>query len=122
MFVGNLSFDTTDVELRELFSQAGQVVSVSMPTDRETGRPRGFGFVEFASEQDAEAAITKLDGHELAGRALRVSEASERAPRGAPGAGGGDRTPGFGPDRRPAFRPRPKGSRRNLRSRKRSIW
>jgi RNA recognition motif-containing protein len=121
VFVGNLNFDTTADELRELFSQAGRVVDVAVPPDRNTGRPRGFAFVEFATGEEASAAIERFDGQELAGRTLRVNEAGER-PAGSkpqrPSFGGGG---GFGTDR-PAFRPRPKGSRRNIRSRKRSVW
>jgi RNA recognition motif-containing protein len=130
LFVGNLDFQTTSEELRTLFAQAGQVVSVSVPMDRTTGRPRGFAFVEFSTTDEASAALTKFNGYELSGRALRVNEAGEkpapRAPRAfgsAPGGGGGDNGGGgFGFNDRPGFRPKPKGSRRNLRSRKRSIW
>lgn len=117
MFVGNLSFQTTSSELETLFAEAGEVVKVVLPTDRDTGRPRGFGFVEFSSDEAAAAAITKFHGFELDGRNLRVNEAEERPARspgfGRPFAGGGDA------ERRP---PRPKGSRRNIRGRKRSIW
>ena len=121
MFVGNLSFDTTPGELETLFASAGEVVKVVLPTDRDTGRPRGFGFVEFTSDEGANAAIEKFHNFELRGRNLRVNEAQERAP----GSGGGGGGAGFGrsfgaPDqgRRP---PRPKGSRRNIRSRKRGF-
>jgi RNA recognition motif-containing protein len=116
LFVGNLSFDTTSEQLRELFAKAGEVVSVTLPTDRETGRPRGFAFVELSSSEQAATATQKFNGYELGGRALRVNEATERAPRrpSLPTANG------FGMDE-PAFRPRPKGSRRNLRGRKRSF-
>jgi RNA recognition motif-containing protein len=96
--------------LRELFAAAGEVVSVTVPTDRDTGRPRGFAFVELSTVEQAAAAASKLDGHELNGRALRVNEATER-----PGGGGGSR--GFSADARPP-RSRPSGSRRNLRARK----
>jgi RNA recognition motif-containing protein len=92
------------------------VVSVTVPTDRDTGRPRGFAFVELSTPEQAAAAIEKLNGHELGGRALRVNEATERAPGGPsfrPG-GGGPGGPG-------GFRPRPKGSRRNVRARKRGF-
>jgi RNA recognition motif-containing protein len=120
VFVGNLSFDTTSSELEQLFASAGEVVKVVLPTDRETGRPRGFGFVEFASDEAAEAAISKFHNFEHRGRNLRVNEAEER-PQGAPGGGGGGFNRSFGaPDqgRRP---PRPKGSRRNIRGRKRGL-
>ena len=95
-----------------------------MPTDRMTGRPRGFAFVEFDTPEQASEAIQKFDGFELSGRRLRVNEATEE--RRGPGGGGGG---GYGGDRsfasppKPGKRPnRPKGSRRNARARKRSIW
>ncbi len=125
----------------------GEVVDLFIPTDRATGRPRGFAFVEFASSEEAVKAVEKLDGHELGGRQLRVSEAAERRPRsprmprgprygggppagggdffesdwggGAPrGGGGGGGGAGGGAAARIA---RPKGSRRNLRRKKRSL-
>lgn len=117
IFVGNLSFQTTSEELESLFRQAGDVVSVVVPTDRDTGRPRGFGFVEFASEEAAADAISRFHGVELGGRNLRVNEAEDRPPRSS--SGFGRPYPGGGnSERRP---PRPKGSRRNIRGRKRSI-
>ena len=95
LYVGNLSFDTTDDSLRAAFSEDGRTVSeVTIMTDRDTGRPRGFGFVEMGSGQDAQAAITALDGVELDGRNIKVNEAKEREPRrggGGGGGGGGDR-------------------------------
>ena len=131
VFVGNLNFDTTDEELRQLFSQVAEPTSVAVPTDRMTGRPRGFAFVEFSTDEEAQQAIQRFDGYELAGRKLRVNEAMERPPRsasagfgarpyggGGAGAGAGDR---FGADRF-GPRPKPRGSRRNVRARKRSIW
>ncbi len=117
LFVGNLDFKTTSEELRSLFAQAGEVVSVSLPTDRETGRPRGFAFVEYANDEQAEAAVQKFNGYELAGRPLRVNEAGAKPA----GGGGGARSGAFGRDDRPAFAPRPKGSRRNVRARKRGF-
>ena len=103
-----------------LFVQYGEVAGVSVPTDRMTGRPRGFAFVEFVRPEDAVQAIKQLDGHELGGRRLRVNEATDRP---APGGGGGYGGPASGRAFRPAPRaPRPKGSRRNARARKRSIW
>jgi cold-inducible RNA-binding protein len=92
IYVGNLSFTATDVEIRTLFSQHGAVESVSLPTDRETGRPRGFGFVEM-SQADAARAIQNLNGKDLGGRALRVNEAEDkpRAGGGRSGGGGGYR-------------------------------
>lgn len=87
IYVGNLPFSTTDGELRNLFGQHGTVESVSLPTDRETGRPRGFGFVEM-SQADAARAIQALNGHDLGGRQLRVNEAQDK-PRGGGNRGGG---------------------------------
>jgi RNA recognition motif-containing protein len=98
-------------------------VSVTVPSDRDTGRPRGFAFVEMATAEQAAAAIAQFDGRELNGRNLRVNEAAERPAR-AGGFGGGDsggRGFGGGGFAPPAPRPRPKGSRRNLRARKRSL-
>jgi RNA recognition motif-containing protein len=91
IFVGNISFDATEQDLNDLFSGDGrQVDRVSIVTDRETGRPRGFAFVEMGSEADASAAISALDGQELHGRALRVNEAHDK-PRGGGGGGRGGR-------------------------------
>ena len=81
IYVGNLPFSATDAELRELFAQHGTVESVSIITDRDTGRPRGFGFVEM-SRADASRAIQNLNGKELGGRPLRVNEAQERSSGG----------------------------------------
>ncbi|HWX69789.1 MAG TPA: RNA-binding protein [Steroidobacteraceae bacterium] len=89
IYVGNLPFSATDAELRELFAQHGTVESVSIITDRDTGRPRGFGFVEM-SRADASRAIQNLNGKELGGRPLRVNEAQERSGGGG-NRGGGDR-------------------------------
>ena len=93
LFVGNLSWDTQEDDLIAAFEQDGrQVVSARIMTDRDTGRPRGFAFVEMASEDDAQAAIQAWDGQELDGRPLRVNEAEERQPRSGGGGGRG----GFG--------------------------
>ncbi|MBK5260241.1 MAG: RNA-binding protein [Thermoanaerobaculia bacterium] len=92
IFVGNLNFNTTKEELETLMGQVGQVKDVFLPTDRETGRPRGFAFVEYAAEEDAVKAIEKFNGHELSGRALRVNAAEDRPRRTGGGPGGG----GFG--------------------------
>ena len=89
LYVGNLSWDTTDETLNQAFSQAGTVTSASIITDRDTGRARGFGFVEMSSEDEAQAAISNIDGMELDGRNIRVSEARERTPRAGGGGGGG---------------------------------
>jgi RNA recognition motif-containing protein len=89
LYVGNLSFDTSEDALRSAFGQDGRKVdSASIVTDRDTGRPRGFAFVEMENEADASAAIAALDGTDLDGRTLKVNEARERQPRGG---GGGDR-------------------------------
>ena len=88
LYAGNLSFETTEDSLRAAFSEDGRTVSeVHVMTDRETGRPRGFGFVEMGSEADAQAAIQAMDGAMLDGRNLKVNEAQERKSR----SGGGDR-------------------------------
>jgi len=84
LYVGNLSFRTTEEELRDAFAQHGEVQSVAIITDRETGRSRGFGFVEM-DDAGAESAMRALDGQDLGGRSLRVSEAQPR--RGGPGGG-----------------------------------
>ena len=102
--MGNLSFDVTREELIEAFSAAGRVVDAKVPTDRETGRPRGFAFVEFESEDGAKKCIEQLNGRDLKGRPLRVNEAENRPPRpaGAGGPGGGfSRPPGGGGFSRP---------------------
>jgi len=87
LYVGNLSFNTTELELREAFSQCGTVSETKLVTERETGRPRGFAFVEMGSEQDAKRAIDELNGRELGGRALAVNEARERTGGGRGGSG-----------------------------------
>jgi len=89
LYVGNLSFNTTELELREVFSQYGTVAETKMVTDRETGRPRGFAFVEMGSDQDAKQAIDQLNGRELGGRTLTVNEAQERSGGGGGRGGGG---------------------------------
>ena len=89
VFVGNLDFNTTKDEVQSLFSQIGEIKDVFLPMDRESGRPRGFAFVEFASDEDAAKAIEKFNGHELGGRALRVNAAEDRPRTGGAGAGGG---------------------------------
>lgn len=144
MFVGNLSFDVSREELIEALSAAGKVVDAKLPTDRETGRPRGFAFVEFETDEAAERCISTMNGKDLKGRPIRVNEAENRPPRPA-GAGGPGYRPSFGgggnfrPSGPAAFaspppefgfdggdgRGRPfkaKGSRRNLRRRKRGFY
>ena len=144
--MGNLSFDVSREELIQAFSAAGKVVDAKVPTDRETGRPRGFAFVEFEDDDAAQKSIALMNGKDLKGRPLRVNEAENRPPR-PPGPGGGYR-PSLGPGRPiggapsdgapPPFAPggggggdfgtddrgRPfksKGSRRNIRRRKRGF-
>jgi RNA recognition motif-containing protein len=87
IYVGNLPFSATEDQVRALFAQHGTVESVALPNDRETGRPRGFGFVEMSSA-DAARAIAAVNGQEMGGRALRVNEAQDK-PRGGGGGGGG---------------------------------
>jgi RNA recognition motif-containing protein len=107
LFVGNMSFQTSEGELRELFAPFGQVTRVHMAMDRETGRARGFAFVEMPNDTEAAAAMTALDGKEVGGRNLKVNEARPKGeggpPRGpksfgGPGGGGG-RGKGGGRDR-----------------------
>ena len=87
IYVGNLPWSTTDVELRDMFAEIGPVHSATVITDRETGRSRGFGFVEMDGA-DADQAISKLNGQEVGSRALKVNEARERPNRGGGGRGG----------------------------------
>ena len=89
IFVGNLSFNTGEDELRQLFEQYGQVDRVSILTDRDTGRSRGFGFVEMANSEEGDKAITALNGAQHGGRTLNVNEARPKAERAGGGAGGG---------------------------------
>jgi RNA recognition motif-containing protein len=91
LYVGNLSFDTSSDNLQELFAAAGTVESAAVVEDRETGRSRGFGFVEMSSKEEGEAAIAQFDGKEVNGRGLKVNEAKPRENRGGGGFGGGDR-------------------------------
>ena len=93
IFVGNLSFNTNEDELRQLFESYGQVDRVSIMTDRDTGRSRGFGFVEMSSNEDGEKAIAALNGSQVGGRTINVNEARPKTERG--GGGGG----GYGRDR-----------------------
>ncbi len=100
LFVGNMSFQTTADDLRALFEPFGQLARVHVATDRETGRARGFGFVEMPNDAEAAKAIAALDGKDVGGRNLKVNEArpksesgsgGARGPRGGSGSGGGDR-------------------------------
>jgi RNA recognition motif-containing protein len=94
LYVGNLPFSTTDEDLRQLFGSAGQLDSVKVVTDRDTGRSRGFAFVEFANEDEAQAAGKQFNGTDMQGRPLTVNEAKPQAPR--EGGFGGDRGGGGG--------------------------
>jgi RNA recognition motif-containing protein len=96
LYVGNLSFNTDNASLEQLFSGIGTVESASVVEDRETGRSRGFGFVEMANKEDGERAIAELDGKEYEGRQLKVNEAKPREDRGGGGYGGGNRGGGGG--------------------------
>jgi RNA recognition motif-containing protein len=89
LYVGNLPFSATNQDLEGLFAQSGQVESANVITDRDTGRSRGFGFVEMESREGADAAIQQLNGYELDGRAIVVNEARPREDRGGRGFGGG---------------------------------
>jgi cold-inducible RNA-binding protein len=117
VFVGNVSYETSQKELEELFATAGSVVEVFMPADRDTGRPRGFAFVEFSDEAGVAEAIEKFNDYAIGGRNLRVNVAEERRPRPAPAVNRGwtDAPP------KDDWGAKPKGSRRNIRGRKRSL-
>ncbi len=94
IFVGNLSFNTSEDDLRQAFQAYGQVDRVSILTDRDTGRSRGFGFVEMANNEDGEKAIAALNGSQLGGRTINVNEARPKTERAAGGGGGGGRDRG----------------------------
>ena len=96
IFVGNLSFGVTEGSVRSLFEQFGAVERVSIVTDRDTGRAKGFGFVEMSSDADAERAINSLNGQELDGRNLTINEARPKEDRGGGGGFGGGRGNGGG--------------------------
>ena len=101
LYVGNLSFQTSNDELQQLFAQAGTVESASIVEDRDTGRSRGFGFVEMSTKEEGEAAIAQFNGKEINGRSLTVNEARPRENRGGGGRGGfgGGRSGGYGGNR-----------------------
>src|SRR6188474_3414358 len=101
LYVGNLAFETTSQDLQELFAQAGTVESASIVEDRDTGRSRGFAFVEMSTKEEAAAAIDQFNGKEVAGRALKVNEAKPRENRGGGGRGfgGGGGRGGYGGNR-----------------------
>ena len=99
IYVGNLPYEAEEASVRDLFATHGEVISVALPTDRETGRPRGFGFIEMSSE-DAAKAIQALDGTDFGGRSLNVNEARPRGEGGGGGGYRGDSRSGGGYDRR----------------------
>jgi RNA recognition motif-containing protein len=94
LYVGNLSFNTTTQDLETMFGESGTVESTNIIEDRETGRSRGFGFVEMSSKEEAQKAISALDGREVDGRSLKVNEAKPQEDRG--GNGGNNRGGGYG--------------------------
>jgi cold-inducible RNA-binding protein len=89
LYVGNLAFETTSNDLQTMFAQAGTVENVSLIEDRETGRSRGFGFVEMSTKEEGDAAVAQFNGKDVDGRTLKVNEAKPRENRG--GGGGGSR-------------------------------
>ena len=95
LYVGNLAYTTSETDLNTLFSEHGNVVEVSLPMDRESGRPRGFGFVTMVSPEAAQAAILALNGKEIGGRALTVNEARPREERSGSSGGGRGSRPGY---------------------------
>ena len=96
VFVGNMSFETTESGLRSIFEPFGEITRVNLITDRDTGRARGFGFVEMSNDDEAAKAMQTLNGREIQGRAISVSEARERSGGGGGGGGGGGRGHGRG--------------------------
>ncbi len=99
LYIGNLSFNTSEAELRDAFGAFGSLTDVYIAMDRETGRPRGFAFVTFSTAEEAKLAIEKMNGAEVGGRALRVNEAQPKEAMGGGNGGGGGRN--FGPNRKP---------------------
>ncbi|HVF84835.1 MAG TPA: RNA-binding protein, partial [Abditibacteriaceae bacterium] len=96
LFVGSLPYSTMDDDLQQLFAQAGTVESAAVISDRDTGQSKGFGFVEMATDEEAQKAIDMFNGYEINGRALAVNEARPREERGGGGFGGGGRSGGGG--------------------------
>ena len=95
LFIGGLAFSTSNERLREVFAQVGAVESAAVVMDRDTGRSRGFGFVEMATAEEADAAVKKFNGHELDGRTLKVEIAKPAGLGGGARSGGGSRSGGF---------------------------
>ncbi len=95
LFIGGLAFSTSNERLREVFAQVGAVESAAVVMDRDTGRSRGFGFVEMATAEEADAAVKKFNGHELDGRTLKVEIAKPAGLGGGARSGGGSRSSGF---------------------------
>ena len=96
LYVGNLSYDTSEASIRTAFEAHGEVSSVNLITDRDSGRPKGFGFVEMGSADEAQKAKSALDGTQMDGRALKVDSAKEQEPRAPRSGGGGYGGGGFG--------------------------
>ena len=101
LYVGNLAFSTTEADLRDMFAPYGTVESASLVTDRDTGRSRGFGFVEMKNDSEAAAAISELNGKDSGGRPLTVNEARPKAERSGGGSGRGSRNDYRGHSRQP---------------------
>ena len=91
LYVGNLSYDISESELKDLFTPFGEIESINIITDQYTGKGKGFGFIEMSNEGEAQAAVMALDGQDCGGRALKVNEAKPRVSRGGGGYGGGGR-------------------------------
>lgn len=91
LYVGNLTYETTDASLEALFASHGSVISANVITDRDSGRSKGFGFVEMSTLDEAQSAKSSLDGSDLEGRSIKVDLAKERVPRSGGGGGGGQR-------------------------------
>ena len=100
LYVGNLSYDTTEDTIRTLFAQAGDIAEIAFIMDRDTGRPKGFGFVTMQTEEGAQEAIRRFNGQTVDNRALTVNEARPREERSGGGFGGGNRGGGFGGNNR----------------------
>lgn len=91
LYVGNLSYEATETQIRELFAQAGEVTEVNLIMDRDTNRPKGFAFIQMSTDEEAQEAIRRFNGHSLDSRALTVNEARPREERSPNGSGRGNR-------------------------------